>query len=189
MLAYVFWHWPQGDVPPDEYESSLIAFHERLRQSPSPGFRRSSTRRVEGAPWLPAGPAYEDWYLLDNTGALDALGAGVTSTPVDERHAPIAALAEGGAAGLYKPAIVAEHSGNGSTAHWFTKPARLSYAALYAALDHLEAGAGAGLWMRMFTLGPTPEFCLLRNRPLTLPSGWRPIAVRRQVVWNPIQRS
>jgi hypothetical protein len=132
--------------------------------------------------------AYEDWYLLDNTGSLDALGEGATSSSVGARHDPLAALAAGGAAGLYKPAVAPEHSGNGSIAFWFTKPTGLSYATLYASLDQLEAGATSGLWMRLFTLGPTPELCLLRNRPITLPADWQPIVLRRQVVWNPVLR-
>jgi hypothetical protein len=187
MIAYVFWHWPKNGTKPEEYQADLKAFHDRLRKSPPAGFRRSSTRRIEGTTWLPAGPAYEDWYLLDNTGALDSLGEGVTRGGVGERHDPIAALAAGGTAGLYKPAVASEHSGNGSTAFWFAKPDGLSYQAVYSALDTLEAGAGTGLWSRMFTLGPTPEFCLLRNRAISLPDYWRAIAVHRTVVWNPIQ--
>jgi len=31
MLAYVFWHWRRGDVPPDRYEELQRRFHAVLQ--------------------------------------------------------------------------------------------------------------------------------------------------------------
>jgi len=74
MLAYVFWHWPEPQGNPAQYESRLLDFQKSLAASPPAGFRESAVFRVQGAPWLPTpGAAYEEWYLLEGSAALDPL--------------------------------------------------------------------------------------------------------------------
>jgi hypothetical protein len=46
VLAYVFWHRPDGAVDADEYERLLAAFHDRLAAAPPPGFVESAAFRV-----------------------------------------------------------------------------------------------------------------------------------------------
>jgi hypothetical protein len=187
VIAYVFWHWPRAGVDSESYEKQLRTFHRSLRATPPPGFRRSSVRRLSGASWTPDGTVYEDWYLLDDTGALAVLGAGALSGSAGHAHDAVAGLAAGGTAGLYQPIRDAGSSGNGAIALWFTKPENMMYDALSASLEQIEGGSVGTLWRRMLVLGPTPEFCLLRNRPLSLPATWQVIETHRTVVWNPVQ--
>lgn len=183
MLAYVFWHWPRPDISQQEYEARLCRFHQSMTATPPAGMRRSLTWRVEGAPWLPDGPAFEDWYLLDDTSALDSISTGAVSGGNAPLHHAIASLAAGGTAGLYKPARVPEATASGETAAWFGKLAGMTYDALYSSLDTVETVTPDGLWLRMLVLGPTPEFCLLGDQAPALPSKWGSIVVRRSPLW------
>lgn len=179
MLVYVFWHWPRPDVSPQEYERALRLFHRELRDAPPAGMQRSLAWRVDGASWLPAGPAYEDWYLLDDAGALDTVAREAVSGAVGTRHDVAARLSAGGTAGLYRPARAPEGDVRGSRAFWFGKPPEMSYGDLFAQAP----GPAETLWMRMLVLGPTPEFCLLGTEETELPEGWDVVTVRRRAVW------
>ena len=183
MLAYIFWHWPRPDIPQQEYEVRLEAFHRGMAEQPPAGFRRSLAWRVEGAAWLPDRRGYEDWYLLDDSGALDSISAGALAGGNRPRHDTIASLAAGGTAGLYKPARVPDATANGETAVWFGKPAGMTYGTLYSSLDAMEGIAAEGVWLRMLVLGPTPELCLLGDAAPALPAEWGTVAVRRLPVW------
>ena len=46
MLAYVFWHWKQGAVPVEDYETAQQAFHSALGAAPSDGFHGSRSWAV-----------------------------------------------------------------------------------------------------------------------------------------------
>lgn len=91
MLAYLSWHWPRDSVGNEAYEEgSLPGFYETLAMTSPEGFRGSATFRIEGTSWLDSGPrAYEDWYLLDGTFALEPLNEAAVSgkrrQPHDER--------------------------------------------------------------------------------------------------------
>jgi hypothetical protein len=121
VLAYVLWHRPASGVARDAYEGRLAAFHAALAAAPPTGFRTSLPLRVSGAPWL-AGEGYEDWYLLEDSAAPDRLNAAASSGVRRPPHDTVAALADEGAAGLYRN--VAGTDGLGEpTARWFAKPA------------------------------------------------------------------
>jgi hypothetical protein len=175
----VFWHWPREGVDLTDYEPRLLAFHTKLAANSPAGMRRSMIWRVSGAPWLPDGAGYEDWYLLEDTSALGTIGGGVTSGFIGDVHSAVAQLAAGGTAGLYQPATRPLGDVSGSTALWFPKPDGMRYEELYARLGD-DAGR---LWMRMLVLGPTPEMCLLTDQPEDLPSGVEAIVVRRERLW------
>ncbi|HVX65890.1 MAG TPA: hypothetical protein VHA11_04765, partial [Bryobacteraceae bacterium] len=64
MLASVFWHWPRPQAEAAAYEAGLGRFHQSLNADAPDGFVSSGSFRIPGAPWLAAGPAYEDWYLV-----------------------------------------------------------------------------------------------------------------------------
>jgi hypothetical protein len=168
MLAYVFWHWPRPGVSPAVYEATQRRFHSALAGAPPPGFIRSFSAALSGAPWAAqGGPAYEDWYLVDRSAALDPLNQAAITASRQAPHDAAAALAAGGAAGLYvlragTPLPAPRH------ATWFAKPRGMTYADLDATLRDVVAG-GACLWMRYMVLGPTPEFCLQSAAPLNLP--------------------
>lgn len=190
MLVYLFWHWPRPDVPADVYEARQRAFHQALATHAPAGLAASRVWRVTGVPWSQSQNdiTYEDWYLLADSAALDALNAAAISDALRETHDAAASLAAGGVAALYTP--VGPHAGQEPTldcaaAQWFSKPEGMSYGALYQQLDpHLPR-----LWQRMMVLGPSPEFLLLDADPAALPAGWRPLSAHRERVWPPEETS
>ena len=169
MLAYVFWHWKQPQVPAVEYETRQRAFHAALGAAPPEGFARSVSVAVTGAPWAnDGGEAYEDWYLVRGSADLDPLNDAAVTASRSAPHDAAAAVVAGGAAGLYRLRMGAALE-SPSVAHWFAKPAALSYAALWTLLAPLVEQSSAALWMRHMVLGPSPEFCLHARSELTLP--------------------
>jgi hypothetical protein len=170
MLAYVFWHWKRADVSAPDYEERLRQFHRALSDSPPPGFSQSAALALSGAPWAnDGGDAYEDWYLVQDSAALDPLNAAAVSASRQLPHDEAAARAAGGAAGLYRlRAGQAVRTPN--VALWFEKPVGWSYRKLFAELEPLTSN-GAALWGRQMTLGPAREFCLHAAEALRLPHG------------------
>jgi hypothetical protein len=166
VLAYVFWHWPQPAVDRAEYERVLGRFHASLRDAPPPGFQRSWVWRVARAAWLPA-PAYEDWYLLDDSAALDRLNDAAVTAGRQAAHEHAARLVAGGVAGLYRLRAGGPLSG-ARHAHWLAKPAGASYPVFIAAIRGAAGGAAYALWGRQMVLGPAPEFCVQVANPLPL---------------------
>jgi len=99
MLAYVFWHWPRPLVSTNEYEASLVGFHRSLTTDPPPGFRQSLTFHVDSLPWHnDKAEAYEDWYLVADSAALDPLNAAAVSGNNRTPHDRAAQSAAGGIA-------------------------------------------------------------------------------------------
>ncbi len=173
MLAYVFWHWPRPTINQDNYVEKLRLFHASLAANPSDGFSHSVVFEIPAPPWLKAeAVAYEDWYLVDDSSALDKLNFAAVSGRNEKPHNAVAVEAEGGIAGLYRL-----KQGDGSAlarakfALWFSKSSGLSYPDLYSNLGTLSSEDGVGLWCRQMTLGPTNEFCFRSENELTLPSG------------------
>jgi hypothetical protein len=181
VLAYVFWHWKQAAVEREEYERVLGRFHTALRDAPSPGFLRSWVWRIEGAPWIPGGAGYEDWYLVDGSAALDPLNDAAVTASRQGAHDHAARLAAGGAGGLYR-LRVGEPLPDAARAIWFAKPAGQSYPALWAACGELMEGRRFALWGRQMVLGTAPEFCLHALEPIALP-GYATTAVALARVW------
>ncbi|MFL5310271.1 MAG: hypothetical protein ACJ79H_07455 [Myxococcales bacterium] len=163
-LAYVFWHWSAEAAP--AYAERLGAFHRALAADPPPGFRSSRSFAIDGAPWLPRGAGFEDWYLIDDFAALGALNEAAVAGSRRGPHDGVAALSAGGAGGVY--ALKAGKAGNEMRSAWFAKPAGMSYQALFERLAPIaERGA---LWQRQMVLGPAPEFCFRSEDPASLPS-------------------
>lgn len=183
MLGYVFWHWPRDGVAAAAYEALQRAFHAALAAAPADGFDRSFSAAVEGAPWANAGgAAYEDWYLVRNSAALDRLEEAAVSASRQGPHDAAAAAAGGGAGGLYKLRLGRPVARPGE-ARWFAKPAGMSYAALWDAMRPIVESDGAALWGRQMVLGPTPEFCLQSMGPIELPAGFDPVLLQLEEVW------
>jgi hypothetical protein len=183
MLAYVFWHWRRPKVTAAEYEAAQRRFHSALGIAPPPGFERSFSSALEGAPWAAkGGEAYEDWYLVNGSAALDPLNAAAISASRQAPHDAAAALAAGGTAGLYSLRLGAPESAPG-TVTWFAKPEGMTYRELFAALEPVARAERAALWGRQMTLGPALEFCLHSRGPVALPEAMAPCAIRCRTVW------
>ncbi|MHB8329881.1 MAG: hypothetical protein ACYDD6_09715 [Acidimicrobiales bacterium] len=192
VLAYIFWHRPAVDVDAADYESALAGFHEALARERPEGFVRSAAFNVSQAPWLPGtgtgtgtGTAYEDWYLLSGTAALDPLDEAAIGLRCAGAHGTVAALASAGSAGLY--GLKAGHgskAGHGvldlaASATWTDLPIGITRADFTRGLEERASNAKAGLWVRRMTLGPAPEFCILGDE--VAPGGG--IVVTRTVIW------
>lgn len=183
MLAYVFWHWPRPGTSADEYEHLQRRFHVALRDAPPAGFLRSHSYAIGSAPWIAGGEAvYEDWYLLENGAGLDPLNEAAVTASRQAPHDAAAAVAAGGAAGLYRlrRGKVEEPV---TAAAWFSKPDGMTYTALEAALAAVVDSRDGALWCRQMVLGPTPEFCLQSATPVALPAPLVPRFVALRGVW------
>ena len=185
MLAYVFWHWPQRNVDEALYVDHLVSFHHTLASNKPEGFNRSTVFRINDVPWLDStGVAYEEWYLLDDSAAMDKLNDGAVSGACEQPHNQVAREAAGGIGGLYRLRAGQEHLSHSRFAVWLAKPTGVSYPALFTALEPLSSRAGTGLWIRQMTLGPTTEFCLYSADQIQLPTGFDGREVPLELVWT-----
>lgn len=183
MLSYVFWHWPRAGVDSMLYESAQREFHTVLTAAPPPGFLGSTCHAIVGAPWAAGGgPAYEDWYLQENSAALDELNTAAVTAARRVPHDHLAGMVAGGTAGLYQLEL-GGHLPSATTAHWFGKPANWSYGRMTDAMRPLLEATGASLWMRRMVLGPTPEFCLRTHGPVSLPPELTVVSIPLSLVW------
>ncbi len=104
MLAYVFWHWPQSSIEPDTYvDSSDRVSIDTLAANKPAGFQHSVVFRIRGASWLNTNDeAFEEWYLLDDSAAMDRLNDAAVSGVCEEPHNRVAREAADGIGGLYR---------------------------------------------------------------------------------------
>lgn len=170
MLAYVFWHWKRVGVQRPDYEHRLRQFHQALADSPPEGFKSSWAAALSKAPWANAGgDAYEDWYVVENSAALDPLNEAAITASRKLPHDEAAVVAAGGTAGLYR---LREGTVVPAPRHamWFSKPDGWSYSRLYDELLPLM-NRDRALWGRQMTLGPALEFCLHASDVVELPDG------------------
>jgi hypothetical protein len=168
LLAYVFWHRPRPGVPEAEYDHWLEAFHARLAGPAPEGFRGSRTLRVPELPWLTGG-GYEDWYLVDGFGDLEALNAGAVDGHRGDEHAQLAAAAAWGTAGIYRLVAGTAFASSG-WAGWFAKADGVTYPGLVTAGQRLvDLGHASAVWQRQLVLGPAPEFLVEAAGPSELP--------------------
>jgi hypothetical protein len=173
LLAYVFFHRRGSGVEVPHYEAALRRFHAALSAEPAPGFISSTTYRI--------GNGYADWYLVDNSAALDRLNEAAVE---GARSAPHDALAHMSADGAGK--LLTLRSGNARIEPGFeirfSKPVGLGYSELYERLKPWTDRAEVALWRRMLVLGPAPEFCLVAPSELDLPEEMRPEILRREPI-------
>jgi len=173
MLAYVFWHWPQSSVDPEAYVEHLVAFHQTLAANKPVGFQQSVVFRIRGASWLnTSDEAYEEWYLLDDSAALDPLNEAAVTGVCEEPHNQVARQAAGGTGGLYRLRAGREDLAQTTSAIWLSKPDGVSYKDFYATLEPLTSKQNTAVWGRQMTLGPTTEFCIHSPSAIQLPPGF-----------------
>ena len=173
MLAYVFSHGPAGGADVVAYEDSLRRFHAELASASLSGFIESATFAVAGG--------YSDWYLLENSAALDALNAAAVSGARAPAHDSAARLAAHGAGKLLSLASGSPSMAQGVEVR-FGKPAGMPYAVFYARLTPWVSVPGVSLWRRMMVLGPPPEFCLISPSEVQLPAEMQPEVLRRKPI-------
>jgi len=184
MLAYVFWHWPQPSINTGHYESDLIQFHETLQANKPEGFQRSAVFMVNGASWLrTAGLAYEEWYLLDDSAAMDRINYAAVNGACEEPHSRVARNAADGVGGLYRLRAGNENSELATLATWFSKPNGVTYKSFDEELGKVVSGNNATLWGRQMTLGPTTEFCLHSSAEVQLPAEMDATVLPLEKIW------
>ena len=173
MLAYVFSHRAAGDVEAGEYEAALHRFHATLAGARPRGFISSSTFRV--------GDGYSDWYLVEDSAALDVLNEAAVSGARSPMHDAAARMAVDGVGKLLSLAGGQPLAGPGFEIR-FSKPKGMAYADLYERMQQIASRPGSSLWRRMMVLGPPPEFCLVSSSETELPSEFRPETLRREPI-------
>jgi hypothetical protein len=184
MLAYVFWHWRRPEIAREEYEQRQQRFHAALRAAPSTGFLTSRSAAVRGAPWAAwGGEAYEDWYLVEDSAALDPLNQAAVTAPRQRPHDAAAAAADGGTAGLYRLRLGSVADEVPTLGAWFSKPAGMGYDQIFSAVKPLLRSSAGALWCRQMVLGPTPEFCLQSSAPVPFPATITPLALQLRPIW------
>jgi len=93
MIAYVFWHRSRPEVAVADYQEALLAFHESLVKAQPAGAQRTTVFRVAELPWPPPSePGFEEWHLLENSGALDVLNEAAVSGDRLQPHNRVAAI-------------------------------------------------------------------------------------------------
>jgi hypothetical protein len=183
VLAYVFWHWKDPGSDRGDYEKLLGGFHASLASNAPLGYISSSTFAVSGLPWVGTNEeAYEDWYLVEDSAALDPLEAGAIDARNHVRHDAVAARVGGGAGGLYGLRLGTEPRGRARFAQWFAKPKGMSYDALWELLRP-HAGETAAVWCRKMVLGPATELCLRSSVPIVLPHPLQAHTASLRPVW------
>jgi len=184
LLAYVFWHWKQAEITAKEYENRQRAFHAALAAAPSAGFLESFSMRLSHAPWAAGGgDAYEDWYLVQDFRALGLLNEAAVSASRAAPHDGAAAVAAGGAGGLYS----LQHGATlrqPQVAHWFGKPEGMPYRDLFAQLAPVVEQVQGALWMRQMVLGPAHEFCLHAAAPVSMPAVFSALVIPLRQAWS-----
>ena len=161
MLAYVFWHWPQPQIEHGSYVDHLAEFHRTLAANKPAGFQQSVVFRIRNANWLNTdGEAYEEWYLLDDSAAMDRINEAAVTGVCEEPHNRVAREAADGTGGLYRLRAGTEDLAQARYAVWLSKPGGVSYKDFYAGLESITSQPGVALWGRQMTLGPTTEFCI-----------------------------
>lgn len=172
MLAYVFFHHSAPGTDVGAYEEGLRRFHVSLLEARSPGFISSATYR--------SGGGYSDWYLVENSAALDPLNDAAVGGRVRPVHDAVAHVAIDFAGKLYK--LIAGQPDGQAFEIRFSKPGGMSYQELYERLQPWSGRDGVSLWRRMMVLGPPPEFCLLSPTKLDLPPEMKAEVLSRELV-------
>jgi hypothetical protein len=173
LLGYVFFHRPTPGARIDGYEDALRRFHAALASAAPSGFRSSSSHRVGGG--------YADWYLLEDSAALDPLNVAAVGARVVASHDAVAHMSTDGAGKLFSH-VSGEPSIGGAFETRFAKPKGIAYPDFYALLKEWTGRPHVSLWRRMLVLGPAPEFCLISDSMVELPADMSPETLARDPV-------
>lgn len=184
MLAYVFWHWRVPQVDASAYEERQIDFQRALAAHKPEGFYYSRIVKMEQAPWVGRkAETYEDWYIVENSAALDVLDHGAVNGPRKNPHDQVAQWAEGGTGGLYRYQFGEAHLPSVNTASWFSKPAGMNYETLFGIVQPIVEQAAGTLWVRQMTMGPATEFCFHSSKEAALPELLNALEIPVKQIW------
>jgi hypothetical protein len=140
-------------------------------------------------PWMTEGSeAYEDWYFVENSAALDPLDNAAVTGICREPHHQVARLASNGTGGLYRlkeGTINLAQMAEIRFATWFGKPLGMSYDKLYEFLHQREYDQQGILWQRQMTMGPALEFCLHSSQKSLLAEEMQGVQVEAQPIFTP----
>ena len=189
MIAYVFWHRAREGVAPEQYEMACGHFHHSLAQHAPGGFVGSVCLRAEHLPWLGSGGSgYEDWYLLEDFGALGTLNEAAVARGHLAPHDAAARQMGEGTASIYQLVDGLPRLETTTHAIWITpRPGKSKVLFEDLLVDGIEPGSGT-LWRRQLALGPAPELCLLASvvpegvGTTRIPAGWSAEAFWRTVL-------
>jgi hypothetical protein len=208
VLAYLSWHRAATGVEQVAYEQALERFHRSLAHRRPSGFRGSAAFRVAELPWLvskaaehrdsdvvgkgapPAQAGYEDWYLLDDWGAVGVLEEAAVSRGHFTSHDRVAALTGTTTGSVYRLIEGCACLDGARVAVWVSRASGHEHPSLSALLGDGMVPDLGGLWRRCLGLGPAPEFCLLATEAppgvasSRLPAGWSAAASARDVLWS-----
>ncbi|HEY1419386.1 MAG TPA: hypothetical protein VGG90_01600 [Candidatus Dormibacteraeota bacterium] len=173
MLGYVFFHRRASGSGIDEYEDALRRFHSALAAAAPAGFQGSTSYRIGGG--------YADWYLVDDSAALDALNAAAVGATALSRHDAVAQMSTDGAGKLFS-LVSGQPSSRRGIETRFAKPRGVAYPDFYERLREWTERPDVSLWRRMLVLGPGPEFCLISASEVELPADVTPETLPRQPV-------
>ena len=173
MLAYVFFHRAGSGVEIPTYAAALRRFHTSLASEPPRGFISSATYRI--------GNGYADWYLVDDSAALDRLNEAAVKGARSSPHDAVAHMSADGAGKLLMLRSGSARTEPGYEIR-FSKPAGMAYPDLYERLEPWTDRTEVSLWRRMMVLGPPPEFCLVAPSEQDLPTEMRPETLRREPI-------
>jgi hypothetical protein len=165
VLAYVFFHRPGPGVDTQAYEGTLRGFHAALEGGSIRGFIRSASYAV--------GAGYADWYLVDDSAALDALNQAAMTGARTKAHDLAARMAADGVGKLLR-LVSGESDLDAGHEVRFAKPIGMTYGDLFRNVEPWTALQGTSLWQRMMVLGPPPEFCLVSPAEVELPAYTQP---------------
>jgi hypothetical protein len=194
VLAYLFWHRPREGADVERYEQAQLAFHRSLARSAPAGMRGSTISRVDSLPYgdqQEAGPAYEDWYLLEDFAALGVLGEAAVGRGHRTAHDHAASSFGTGAAGLYgliEGESVDREIRSATVAVWVARPVGSNPGTCAELLGDGSEPGHASVWRRQLVLGAAPEFCVLADEvptgvaPERLPAGWQARTIRREAL-------
>jgi hypothetical protein len=173
LLAYVFFHRAGSGAEVAAYETALRQFHASLAAEPPSGFIESTSYRI--------GDGYADWYLVENSAALDPLNEAAVSAARAASHDAVAHMSTDGAGKLLalvsgRPKIEPEFEIR------LSKPKGMSYRDFYERLEPWTSRDGLTLWRRMMVLGPPPEFCLVAPSKIQLPAAMSPETLQRETI-------
>jgi len=189
MLAYVFWHQRAGETAKEEYQERLVAFHQTLQKRAPQGFLFSLVLEMTRLAWMPGeSEVYEDWYIVENSAALDPLDVAAVTGICREPHNQVARLAGNGTGGLYRlkaGTIDLTRLAEPRMATWFNKPAGMSYDKLYELLRASHVEPRDLLWQRQMTMGPGLEFSLHSSRMPQLAEEIQSTPVNVQAIFLP----
>lgn len=189
MLAYVFWHQRESTSVKEAYQEKLIAFHQRLQERQPQGFICSMVLEMAHLPWMTEGKeAYEDWYILENSAALDRLDEAAVTGMCREPHQQVASLASNGTGGLYRwkeGAVDLVYKAEMRFATWFSKPAGMKYDTLYELFRQSQGKHQGMVWQRQMTMGPALEFCWQSSQKGLLGEGMKEVQVEVYPIFTP----